>query len=76
MTHIYTVPMRLGGNSVGPTCKHGCHINGLIKSFIDQEDEHINVVAEDTGIFAFLWLRYSRLFGKGETTPVSTIIKL
>ncbi len=46
-------------------CKHGCHINGVIKSSIDQEDEHINVVADDTGIFAFLWLWYSRLFGKG-----------
>ena len=31
------------------TCKHCCHINGFIKSFIDQEDEHINVVADDTG---------------------------
>ena len=33
--------MQWGGNSVGPTCKHGCHINGLIKSSIDQDDEHI-----------------------------------
>ena len=48
--------MQWGGNSVGPTCKHGCHINGLIKSSIDQDDEHINVVADDTVIFAFLWL--------------------
>ena len=57
MTHvyIYTMQMQWGGNSVGPTCKHGCHINGLIKSSIDQDDEHINVVADDTGIFAFLW---------------------
>ncbi len=48
--------MQWGGNSVGPACKHACHIIGLIKSSIDQDDEHINVVADDTGIFAFLWL--------------------
>ena len=29
--------------------KHGRHIIGLIKSLIDQDDEHINVVADDTG---------------------------
>ena len=67
-------------NAVGRkqcTCKHGCHINGLINSAaIHQDDEHINVLADDTGIFAFLWLLYSRLFGKGyKTTPVSTMIK-
>ena len=56
MTHVYTMQMQWGDNSVGPTCKHGCHINGLITSSIDQDDEHINVVADDTGIFAFLWL--------------------
>ena len=38
-------------------------------------DEHINVVADDTGIFAFLWLWYNRLFDKGNTTSVSTMIK-
>ena len=77
MTHvyIYIMQMQWGGNNVGPTCKHGCHINGLIKSSIDQDDEHINVVADDTGIFAFLWLWYSRLFGKWKTTSVSTMIK-
>ena len=48
--------MRWGVNNVGPTCKHGCHIKGLINSAIDQDDEHINAVADDTGIFAFLWL--------------------
>ena len=73
--YIYTMQMQWGGNNVGPTCKHGCHINGLIKSSIDQDDEHINVVADDTGIFAFLWLWYSRLFGKWKTTSVSTMIK-
>ncbi len=31
------------------TCIHGCHINGLINSVIDQDDEHINVAADDTG---------------------------
>ncbi len=54
MTHII-----YNANAVGRkqcTCKHGCHINGLIKSFIDQDDGNINVVADDTGIFAFLWL--------------------
>ena len=76
--YIYIYIYIYNANAVGRNqciCKHGCHINGLIKSFIDQDDEHINVVADDTGIFAFLWLRYSRLFGKGKTTYVSTIIK-
>ena len=31
--------MQWGGNSV--EALHGCHINGLIKSSIDQDDEHI-----------------------------------
>ena len=36
---------------------HGCKINGLIRYFIDQEDEHVNIVADGTGrpIFAFLF---------------------
>ena len=38
------------------TCKHSSHTNVLIKSFIHQDDEHINVVADDTGIVAFFWL--------------------
>ena len=53
LTYIYNA------NAVGRkqcTCKHGCHINGLINSDIDQDDEHINVVADDTGIFVFFWL--------------------
>ena len=51
MTRIYNA------NAVGrKQCTLGCHINGLIKSFIDHDDEHINVVADDTGIFAFLLL--------------------
>ncbi len=42
-------------NAVGRkqcTCKHGCHINRLNKSSIDQYDEHINGVTDDTIIFA------------------------
>ena len=42
--------MQWGGNSVGPTCKHGCHINGFIKSSIDQDDEHINVVVIQSAV--------------------------
>ena len=71
-------PHMYNANVVGRkhcTCENGCHINGLIKSFIDQDDGYINVVADDTGIFAFLWLWYDRLFGKGKTTSVSTMIK-
>ena len=67
LTHVYIY----NANAVGEEtaiCEHGCHTNGLIKSFIDQDDEHINVVADDSGVFAFLWLGYSRLFGKGKTT--------
>ena len=72
------LPYIYNANAVGKkqcTCKHGCHINGLIKSSLDQDDEHINVVADDTDIFAFLWLWYSRLFGKWKTTSVSTMMK-
>ncbi len=57
ITHI--LYRAYNANAVGRkqcTCKHGCHINGLINSAIDQDDEHINVVADDTDIFTFLWL--------------------
>ena len=49
----------MGGNSVDlrTGCKHGCNINGLIKSFINQEDEHINVVADVHNVM------YSRFSG-------------
>ncbi len=48
---MYAMQMRWGGNSI-----HVNMVATLIKSFINQEDEHINVVADDTVIFAFLWL--------------------
>ena len=50
MTHII-----YNANAVGRKqckCKHGCHIDGFIKSFIDQDDGNINVVADDTGIYS------------------------